>query len=314
MKKTFSLLRQFYQQYSASSDRIFLFLILITLTLGSACLFGNTYFFHYPTILLFSPIVTTSQWIQAGLALLFSAIFFGYSLFIREESPWASTFLWGIGAFTLVCLSNIVIVNGIQSTPFQPIDAWLLQLDRLCGIHTSKMLAWLQAHSSIHDFFNSVYDGLVIELLGIPLILTSLNAKKSLTVFYLAFLVSTILGCLIYYFFPTMAPSGVVHSPYFLSSQQHTSLRFLEIHHFVQPSVSDGGLVAFPSFHVIWAVLLTYACRSNNYFFYFMVIYNTLLIISTVVLGWHYLADVVGGIVIAVMSICYANRVSSFSS
>ena len=69
-------------------------------------------------------------------------------------------------------------------------------------------------------------------------------------------------------------------------------------------------MIAFPSFHVTWAILLTYACRAKKIFFYPVALYNLILIISTVLLGWHYAMDVIGGVVLAIAGIAAGEWVS----
>lgn len=303
MKNALHFIRLFALKYSTRTDWLFVALVLITLFLGIFFSVLNSCCFHYPTILLFANTVPSFGWLEAVILISLCSIFYCYGLYIKNESPRSATFLWGLGLFAFAGISNIVIVNGIQSTPFPPIDDFLATIDRAMGIHSAALMAWTHAHPHLHHALNWIYNSMLLELIFIPLALTCLNGRHALTVFYLSFLITAIIGCLIYYFFPTMAPSGIIHSPYFLKAQDHTSLRFRDIHDFIRPTVSDGGLIAFPSFHVIWAVLLTNACRSKKIIFYPLMIYNVVLIISTVLLGWHYLIDVIGGIVLAVLTI-----------
>ncbi|EKD77869.1 MAG: hypothetical protein ACD_42C00141G0001, partial [uncultured bacterium] len=168
-------------------------------------------------------------------------------------------------------------------------------------------------HPFVHSIFHFTYESLVFELLGIPILLTIFGAQKQLGIFYIAQLSSLFIGNFIYYFYPTMAPSGVFHSPYFTAAQHDTSLRFYDVHHYIKFTTTEGGLIAFPSFHVVWAILLTNCCRAKKIFFYPVAIFNIVLIISTVFLGWHYFTDVIGGIVLAIIAIMFANWVYSAS-
>lgn len=311
MIKPIASITHFFKNYSTRTDRVFLLLTLITLLLGTLFAVLNVVFFRYPTILLFATSVDMWGWMQSLLLIVLCTNFFFYGMYIRERTPRSATFLWGLGLLAWAGIANLVIVNSIQSTPFTPIDVSLIHLDRLLGIHTSKLMLWTHDHPSIYRILDWVYNALLFELLGIPIVLTLFSARKELSIFYLAFMMTSLIGCLIYYFWPTMAPSGLVHSPYFSSAQEHTSLRFHQIHTFIRPHVADGGLIAFPSFHVIWAVLLTNACRAKKIFFYPAVAYNTLLILSTVMLGWHYLPDVIGGMVIAVAGILFAEYINN---
>lgn len=291
------------------ADRVFVGLIAFGLIAGSCLNALNAVDFHYPTILLFATHVTSVSWLQAAIITLLGFIFLFYGMFIRTESPRSSTFIWGMGLFFWCALTNIIVVNGIQSTPFPPIDPWLVKIDQHLGVNTPAIMSWTYHHTDLHSLLHSVYNYLIIELLGIPVILTIFCARKQLTIFYLAMFFTLYIGCAIYYFFPTMAPSGILHSPYFSTAQHDTSMRFYDVHHYIHTTVTDGGLIAFPSFHVVWAILLTNACRAKKIFFYPIALFNAILIASTVLLGWHYVTDVIGGAVLAIAGIVFAQWV-----
>jgi len=120
--------------------------------------------------------------------------------------------------------------------------------------------------------------------------------------FYFLLLVSMIIGFVFYYFFPTMAPSSVIDSPYFLEEQRATALKFSQIHHYLQPTTIEGGLIAMPSFHVIWAYLCLYALRGWPILCGILFPVNCLLALACILLGWHYPIDLVGSIVVILMS------------
>ena len=56
--------------------------------------------------------------------------------------------------------------------------------------------------------------------------------------------------------------------------------------------------MAFPSFHVIWAVLITVATR-RQLVFYPTAFLNALVVASTVNTDMHYFTDVLGGLAVA---------------
>lgn len=299
----------FYRHHMNFADRIFVGLIAFGLIVGAGLNLLNDVDFHYPTILLFATHVTSISWVQAVIVTFLGFIFLFYGMFIQAESPRASTFIWGMGLFFWCALTNIIICNGIQSTPFPPIDSYLVKMDQYMGVNTPALMSWTYHHTDIHRVLHAVYNYLIIELLGIPTILTIFCARKQLTIFYIAMFSTLYVGCIIYYFFPTMAPSGILHSPYFSTAQHDTSMRFYDVHHYIHTTVTDGGLIAFPSFHVVWAILLTNACRAKKIFFYPVALFNLILIISTVLLGWHYVTDVIGGMVLAIAGLIFANWV-----
>jgi hypothetical protein len=94
-------------------------------------------------------------------------------------------------------------------------------------------------------------------------------------------------------------------------------IAFLHLQHDI-PQVRDGslrylelfklaGVIAFPSFHAVSAVLFAWAFAPVRVWGPVALVLNGLMLASTPVLGGHYLVDVVGGIALAVASIAFAN-------
>ena len=62
------------------------------------------------------------------------------------------------------------------------------------------------------------------------------------------------------------------------------------------------GLITFPSYHAVMAVLLAYAARGTFLSFLALVL-NALMLLSVMSEGGHYLTDAIAGVGIAVASI-----------
>ena len=63
------------------------------------------------------------------------------------------------------------------------------------------------------------------------------------------------------------------------------------------------GVIQFPSFHTAMAILYTYAARGVPVLFPLLIVFNVLMIVSTMPIGGHYFADVLGGAAIALVTI-----------
>ena len=142
-----------------------------------------------------------------------------------------------------------------------------------------------------------------VELALFPIVLALLLEKRAIKVYLLAMLLASIVGFSIYYFFPTTAPASVFFDKNFTPFQHDTFIKFFEIHHHLPITTTQGGLIAFPSFHVIWAALLAYSLKNRKHLFYPVLVFNAIVIVSTVFLGWHYLTDVIGGLTLAGLSV-----------
>ena len=63
------------------------------------------------------------------------------------------------------------------------------------------------------------------------------------------------------------------------------------------------GLITFPSFHSTWAILLALSCWHRRWLFGLSAALNGMVLIATLTTGWHYLADVFAGIIVAAVAI-----------
>lgn len=96
-----------------------------------------------------------------------------------------------------------------------------------------------------------------------------------------------------------MGLDRAVHLPHFFA------LRDGSVLHFVVGQLQ--GIVTFPSYHVVLAILFTYAYRGTR-FFVAAATLNTLMLVSTPIYGGHYLVDMIGGGLLAALSIWALRR------
>jgi PAP2 superfamily len=68
------------------------------------------------------------------------------------------------------------------------------------------------------------------------------------------------------------------------------------------------GLVAFPSFHTAFAIVVIYAVRHNLPALFCVGVFNLLLLVSVPTFGGHYLTDMIGGALVALASILTVTR------
>jgi membrane-associated phospholipid phosphatase len=88
--------------------------------------------------------------------------------------------------------------------------------------------------------------------------------------------------------------------------QVTTYLALLKSHAPVSLNMEDAGIVAFPSFHTLLAVLSAVALGALRRLRWPAWILAALIILSTLTTGWHYLTDVLGGLLLAAISLAAA--------
>lgn len=79
---------------------------------------------------------------------------------------------------------------------------------------------------------------------------------------------------------------------------------------FVYDVTQSQGLVTFPSYHTVLAIITSYAARDARWVFVPVAILNAVVVVSTIPEGGHYLIDVVAGGAIALVSILFVRAVA----
>lgn len=254
----------------------------------------NKLYFNYPGNNYFS-----NSWLGIPIFLLLNYI--GMYLLLGRNSPWLN--LNKEANYLFIVISLIAIAsNSVQYTPFKTIDRDILLLEEKLHINMAAILTFTNSHLTLKHYLIFSYDFLVYQMLGAPIILIFKRQVHRLAEFYSLLLISSIIGFTFYYFFPTTAPASMVASSFFTQSEYATGLKFHQIHQHIFPTTIDGGLISMPSFHVIWAWISLFALRNYKITFVFLFIVNLFLVASCVLLGWHYVLDIAGSMLVLIIS------------
>lgn len=192
--------------------------------------------------------------------------------------------------------------NAVQLTPFSIIDQQIVALEQQIHIDMNAIVRWTNNHPQFKYLLSIIYDSLTYQMSILPLIVILTCRFHLLREYYFFLLCTTLFGFGFYYFFPTVAPASIMDSSLFSVDQIATGLKFKQIHHHLNPTTNEGGLIALPSFHAIWAVLCVNLLREWIIPCVILAIINIFLIASCVLLGWHYCTDIVGSAVVLLIS------------
>lgn len=173
------------------------------------------------------------------------------------------------------------------------IDKQLSGIDRYLGIDVKKLYypsPWLQI---LYDSL-LLQTGLTIWWLGMT------NQADELNIFIHRLMLCGLITLTLFVLFPAIGPLPHPEvdpaQQFYLNTFQ--SLRegkgLCDLSH-------SAGLITFPSFHVIWAILLVSACPRRLK--PISVLVNSLVIVSAITSGWHYATDVLAGILITIFVI-----------
>lgn len=188
-----------------------------------------------------------------------------------------------------------IITTTAQYTPFPLIDESILKREPYDLI---SIVIWTKQHPAIYNLLFFAYNSLNFEIAALPLLLIVCLKQEYLYEYLIFILYTALLGFGFYYFYPSNGPATILSPEYFEVYQRATGVRFTEVHNRLPPSTLDGGLVAFPSFHVIWAWLTVYAIRPFRVLYCLLLPYNMLIVIACIMLGWHYFIDILGSVLV----------------
>lgn len=221
-------------------------------------------------------------------------------------------------AATVLFLSLIHITAPMQygaialGRPF--VDAGLDTLDRWLGVDVAVVTAWTGQYSGLVAALNVAYNSLVPQLL-LPLVVLPMTGDRDGLWEYLWHLHVSLIGALaclalwptVYVFTyrqfdPLVEPALVQHV-----MSQLWSLHAGTFH--VVAMQDMQGLISFPSFHTAAAVAVTWSLRRQSRWLWIPVaLLNVGLVSATVLLGLHYVTDLIGTAVLLAASLAMFRR------
>ncbi len=182
-------------------------------------------------------------------------------------------------------------------------DPWLARADAAMGFDWSRWNDFVQAHALFKLLLRTAYLSMQVQVV-VLLFTLPLSGRGSRNLEFIATMgVSLLPTIALSALFPAQSAWIFHHA---LGDERLTYLAHLK-------ALRDGsmttidlgaltGLITFPSYHAVMAVLLTYAARGTFLSFLALVL-NALMLLSVLSEGGHYLTDAVAGVAIAVASI-----------
>ncbi len=289
-----ALLKQKYPIWGLTFTHILVYQATLLFILSCIALAINHFIYQYP-----GNVYLPKGVFLAGLNLLM--IYIGFCL-LQGRKGTIAQIAKEIFFLFVVILLVMLATNAVQYTPFSTIDETLLTIESLLHVDSRALIAWAHQRDALHSVLDLAYMSLAYQLCFIPVLVILTRQTKLIREYYFLLMTTTLLGMSFYYFFPTTAPASVMIGDFFSEEQKATFLKFFQIHHYIQPSTMEGGMISFPSFHVIWAWLCLYLVRQWRWVFILLLTMNFVLMVSCVLLGWHYCIDLAGSAVVIFLS------------
>ncbi len=222
--------------------------------------------------------------------------------------------------FTLV-LATLSYLACSLGWPLQ--DEGFEAFDRALGFYWPAHMSFVAERPALANFLLIAYQTSMPQVALVILVLVATQRYERLEQFLLLFAITATVVILSAAAWPSfgafavnLPPSEVLapisdpypaawHMKHFLALRDG-SLREIPLSNF-------QGLVSFPSFHTALALITVWALFPVRWFSAPIYVLNGVLIFSTLAIGGHYLADVIGGAFISLAAIALVSRKSVIS-
>lgn len=219
----------------------------------------------------------------------------------------ALTLLWALLQTLIVPI--LVLVAARLRMPLQ--DSFFGRADEHLGVSVPALMAWA-SHHWLGSLINRSYawDVMMLRLaVVLPVLARRSKYAKELLV---ANLISFAIGLPLFALLPAVGPWRYYHFLPTLDQKEvcEIPLMILRLPGAYVLGSTEAGVVCFPSFHVVWAIFFVVALWGFRWLRIPLVLVSGMIILSTMTTGWHYFADVLGGILLAIISVVLAKGIT----
>jgi len=199
---------------------------------------------------------------------------------------------------------HLLIRSGVPLS-----DAVLARADRLLGLNVWRLSGWAQAHG-LSAALGTIYFSLRPVSIAALLLPGFARRAEWASELLLAMAISAAASLLILSQVQAIGPwVGGHFAPDATQAACESSIRALKAGSPVVINLAEvAPLIAFPSWHVILALLSARTIARVRLLRWPAIVWATLLVISTVGTRWHYAVDSLAGVVLALLSLLASSR------
>jgi len=268
---------------------------IITLFLVGLFLAFRLTYFHLDSKGLLSPIVTFLSLLLGGIAL---------RRYGHTRIAGSTEAIGIIGFFSLLTAFSLAMLCA-TNLPFA--DDLLIRADAALGFSWIALFHGIENMPRLLSLLTVIYKSIEWQPIFLATVLMILNRPRQLWTFVNAWIISLTITVAIFPFFPARAAINYhglsaqdgIHSADFLVWMQ--GLRNGSIRSIDYSSIT--GIVTFPSFHASTAILFAWGFASVPNIRWIILIINLAMLFATIIIGGHYLVDIIGGVLIAALAI-----------
>lgn len=211
-------------------------------------------------------------------------------------------------------LAALVYSYSFQMFALPMRDESFLAFDRAVGFEYLQFMRWIDAHPLALSVVRQAYLSFSPQMLAACLVLPMIGRMREAEIFVLASagagLMTSVVSCLLPATGAVLLLDGLAwnHSLAIGATPVHDLLALRDGTMRTVDIARVGGIVSFPSFHMIVAVQSTWVWRRVPVVGPCVAALNVLMAVGAVSEGAHYIADLVAGTAVAILWILLAER------
>lgn len=198
-------------------------------------------------------------------------------------------------------------------------DANLAAFDRALGFNWPAFLAWTNQYPMLVWLLRTAYHSTGPQLFLLPVLLAMFLRRDRLAEFMAVLAVSSLLTGVIMAFVPAAGayayfkPDSATFDNYAPISGMWHHATLVALRENAAPVLDFSmtqGLVTFPSFHTVLAILTCYAVRGWHWIFWPTVMLNAVVLVGTITEGGHHFVDLLAGAAVVCTAISFVARLA----
>ncbi|WP_342361255.1 phosphatase PAP2 family protein [Terrarubrum flagellatum] len=235
---------------------------------------------------------------------------------VFRPDPRLSRLLRGVPEIVLTTYFGGALSYAATAAGLPLWDATFARWDSALGLDWVSLLKFYEAHPRFYAVLACTYYSMLPQIALLLLALATMRAFLRLDAFIFSFGLAAIVTMAI----ATLMPSVCAGEFHAASTGSLLNIRpnwdFAQsVHELRAGSLTSvkmaeaKGLVSFPSFHAICAILITIAFWRVPYLRWAALVLNLAMLAATPIEGGHYFVDLIAGAVIAIVAWAIAQRV-----
>lgn len=233
-----------------------------------------------------------------------------------KATPRIALALVGAAIFTGFTAVSSVFIFALFPLPNPLIDPALIRADAALGYDWPTLVAWLADYPGLASLLGWIYHTSLVQIFLTIVVLAALSRPTELHRFLLVGMLTLILAVAIWWIVPSVGPSAFHNIPeaqrqatglYFNPAYGQHLLKLVEVGPArISPEVITG-VVAFPSYHMIMALMVVWFTRATPAFLPALAV-NTAMVPATLTHGGHHLVDLFAGIAVFALGVWMASK------